>query len=128
MTSRKRLPRPSRAALWATLAASAALCAAAPVGASPAVHAAKTCKPPRYPGSGYFTSLTVKRTSCRTGRRVALAYYRCRTRSGVSGRCHHKVLHFRCREKRNSIPTEIDARVTCRRGGATVVHTYQQNR
>ena len=32
-----------------------------------------------------------------------------------------------CHEKRNSIPTEIEARVTCTRGSATVVHTYQQD-
>jgi hypothetical protein len=122
------LSRSRRLALWASLAAVPALVAASPAGASPAAQAGKTCTPPSYPGSGYFTSLNVKRTTCRTGKRVALAYYRCRTRHGVSGRCHSKVLGYRCKERRQSIPTEIDARVTCRRGKATVVHTYQQNR
>jgi hypothetical protein len=114
--------------LIATTVALAALAASGTAGASPDAHAAKACQPPKYPGNGYFTSLNVKHTSCRTGRRVALAYYHCRTRHGKSGRCHHKVLHYRCQETRHSIPTEIDARVKCRRGSRVVVHTYQQNR
>lgn len=75
----------------------------------------------------YFTSLKVERVSCRTGRKVTLAHHRCRTESGRAGRCGRRVLRYRCSEQRNSIPTEINARVTCRRGGAKVVYTYQQN-
>jgi hypothetical protein len=106
----------------------AALVVVAPAaGARSTAHAARTCSPPRYPGSGYFTSLKVKHVSCSTGRKVVRAYYRCRTKSGPSGRCHKRVLHYRCKEVRNSIPTEIDARVTCKRGRRTVTHTYQQN-
>jgi hypothetical protein len=104
-----------------------ALLGGASASARPVAHAARTCTPPDYPGNGYFTSLSVKGTDCRTGRRVALAYYRCRTRSGPRGRCHRRVLRYRCSERRNSIPTEIDARVTCKRGSRTVTHTYQQN-
>jgi hypothetical protein len=95
--------------------------------AAPVAQSTRTCSPPAYPGSGYFTSLTVRGVSCRTGRRVTLAHYRCRTRSGPRGRCRHRVLRYSCKERRNSIPTEIDARVTCRRPGRTVVYTYQQN-
>jgi hypothetical protein len=98
-----------------------------PVGARPAAHAARTCSPPKYPGLGYFTSLTVTSVSCATGSKVATAYYHCRTRHGPSGRCPGGVLGFRCSEQRNSIPTEIDARVTCRYRHETVIHTYQQN-
>jgi hypothetical protein len=112
-------------ALWLAACLAVAV-AASGAGAVPG-RAARTCKPPRYPGSGYFTSLSVSRVSCRTGRRVALAYYRCRTRNGPAGRCHRRVLGFSCRERRNSIPTEIDARVTCRHGHRKVVHTYQQD-
>jgi hypothetical protein len=104
-----------------------ALVAATGTAASPPAHAARTCSPPKYPGLGYFTSLTVRHVSCSTGKKVALAYYRCRTRSGPAGRCHSRVLGYTCREKRNSIPTEIDARVTCKRGSRLVVHTYQQD-
>ena len=104
----------------------AALLAALACALPPAAHAA-TCRVPKYPGSGYFTSLSVRHTSCATGRKVALAYYHCRLRHGVKGRCTSRVLHYACKETRQSIPTEIDARVTCTRGARRVVHTYQQN-
>lgn len=94
--------------------------------AAPAAQA-RTCPPPKYPGEGYFTSLTVKATGCATGRKLTLAYYRCRTRNGKAGRCSRRVLGYRCSERRTSIPTEINARVTCRRGGRNITHTYQQN-
>jgi hypothetical protein len=88
----------------------------------------RICDEPKYPGEGYFTSLTVKGARCATGSKLALAYYRCRIRAGGrKGRCTRTVLGYRCTEKRNSIPTEIDARVTCKRPGQTIVHTYQQN-
>ena len=47
-----------------------------------------------------------------------VAYYKCRTKNGTrpAGRCTTTVRGFRCTEKRESIATEIDARVTCRRG------------
>jgi hypothetical protein len=94
---------------------------------SASAHAAQVCATPKYPGTGYFTSLTVARVSCSTGRSVARAYYRCRTRTGPAGRCRRRVLGYRCRERRNAIPTEIDGRVTCRRGARRVTHTYQQD-
>ena len=36
-------------------------------------------------------------------------------------------MHYRCKERRESIPTEIDGEVTCTRGSRKIVHTYQQN-
>lgn len=114
-----------------SLACCAALaCFAVPSIASdgaPRASAARACTPPDYPGAGYFTSLSVKGTTCRTGRRVTLAHYRCRTENGRAGRCRRHVLHYSCSETRNVIPTEINARVTCRRGSARVIYTYQQN-
>ena len=101
--------------------------AAGSVTAGPIAHAARNCSPPKYPGTGYFTSLTVSGTSCATGTKVALAYYHCRLHSGPAGRCRGGVLGFSCQEQRESIPTEIDARVTCRRHSETVIHTYQQD-
>jgi hypothetical protein len=96
--------------------------------AQPPAQMSKACPVPEYPGSGYFTSLSVKRVGCRTGRKLALAYYRCRTKNGPSGRCNRaRVMRFRCHEVRQSISTELDGRVTCRRGSAKVVHSYQQN-
>jgi hypothetical protein len=102
----------------------AVLCAFVAV---PASARAATCSTPKYPGSGYFTSLKVTHVSCATGRKFVVAYYKCRIKHGVSGRCTTKVSGYRCKEKRNSISTEIDARVTCTRGSKKIVHTYQQN-
>ena len=90
-------------------------------------HADHPCAPPTYPGSGYFTSLEVSRTSCATGSKVVMAWYHCRTRHGLSGHCDARVLGFSCSERRVTIPTEYDARVTCHRRATTVIHTYQQN-
>jgi len=124
-----------RAAIACTalgLAFSALSAAAGPTAGSaaarPAAATTHTCSPPAYPSTGYFTSLQVTGTSCTAGRKLALAYFKCRTKGGnLGGVCHGPVLGFTCRELRNSIPTEIDARVTCKRKGEVVVHTYQQN-
>src|SRR3954453_4977818 len=93
---------------------------------APSAFAARTCHPPKFPGNGYFTSLGVTHTDCATGKKVALAYYRCPPRHGIRGRCAG-VLGYTCKETRQSIPTEFDARVTCKHGRVVVVHTYQQN-
>ena len=78
-------------------------------------------------GPTYVTSLRVKGVSCRTGRRVVRAYYRCRIRNGGRrGRCTSPVLRFRCTERRESISTEFDARVRCSRGASRVWHNYTQ--
>jgi hypothetical protein len=87
----------------------------------------RACPPPRYPGLGYFTSLQASGVSCSTASRVAIAYYHCRLHGGgIQGRCRGRVDGFSCNELRRAIPTEIDARVTCRRARQQVVHTYQQ--
>jgi hypothetical protein len=112
---------------WAVLAGSACLLAAAPARAAPIGFAARRCTPPQYPGSGYFTSLRVTRVSCSTGRRVTLAHYHCRVRSGPAGRCHSRVLGYRCVERRQAIKVEFDSIVTCQRGRRRVVYSYQQN-
>lgn len=121
-------PAVARAALLALLSAVAIFTpGAGATAAVPRASAARTCSVPKYPGLGYFTSLSVSGTSCSTGDKLVFAYYRCRLRHGKAGTCHSTVLGFSCREQRNSIPTEIEARVTCRKGSETVVHTYQQD-
>ena len=115
------------------VAACLALTALAVVGsasaAGPVVRATKTCKPPAYPGAGYFNSrIRATNVTCSYAKEFVVAYYRCRIRNGgADGRCRVKVRRFSCTEVRESIPTEIDARVTCRRGTQKIVHTYQQN-
>jgi hypothetical protein len=113
-----------------TFAALLTAAAAAVTGLAGAPTArAATCADGRLPnGNGYFTSLTVTKVSCKTGRRVALGYYKCRIKKGKKARCMNKVMGYSCRElKRTQIPTEINARVSCTRGARKVVHTYQQN-
>jgi len=107
----------------------ACLAVAALASAGPSSAAStQVCKAPKYPGEGYFTTLTVRGVRCPTGSKLAVEYYRCRIRAGGrKGRCTSRVMNFRCTEKRNSIPTEINARVTCNRGTQRIVHTYQQN-
>jgi hypothetical protein len=93
----------------------------------PTATASASCKTPKYPGDGYFTSLSVTKTSCKRGREVTLAHYRCRIKKGKAGRCTVRVLGYSCTERRNSIPTEINGKVTCKRSTAKIVYTYQQN-
>ena len=126
MTRLSRLTQKASCLAFAALVI--ALTAGTPARAAlPADATLVNCPPPHYPGVGYFTSLTVSSTTCATGNKVAIAYYRCRLRTGVKGRCEGGVLGFRCTEKRVSIPTEIDARVTCVKGSERVIHTYQQD-
>ena len=94
---------------------------------APSVASARSCTPPKYPGDGYFTSLSVTGVSCATGRDVARAYYRCRIKKGIRGRCTTRVLRFSCTERRESISTQFEAKVTCKRGSKRVIHSYQQN-
>lgn len=95
--------------------------------ALPASAQAATCTPPKYPDSGYFTSLKATKTSCADARKVALAFHECRTKKSVSGRCAAKVRRYTCTEKRTTIATEINGRVTCKYGSRKVELTYQQN-
>ena len=113
--------------LFGVLIVAVALLGAGPSQAQPLASAAKTCEPPAYPGDGYFASLHVKKVTCKTGRKLAMAYYRCRTKNGPAGKCHRRVLRFSCHEQRQSIPTELDALVTCTHGAKRVTHSYQQN-
>jgi hypothetical protein len=123
---------PVRLRTVATLVALAALALVALTlpsagSAAPTAVAAKACKPPKYPGVGYFTSINVTGVDCATGTKLVNAYYKCRiAKGGKKGTCP-AVMGYKCKEKRNSIPTEIDAQVTCTSGSKKVVHTYQQD-
>lgn len=109
-----------------TLAAMAFALSAAPSHAATAT-AAGSCSPASYPGSGYFLSLSVSGTSCAKGRKLQVAHYKCRIKDGKKGKCG-SVSGYRCSEKRgNAIPTEFNAKVTCKNGSRKVVWAYQQN-
>jgi hypothetical protein len=121
------VPRTLKTLLCSLVLCGAAAAAASAAASGPEAAAAGACKPPSYPGSGYFTSLSVSRTSCSTGRSVARAHHACRVKHGLRGRCTRSVLRYSCSEHRVSIPSEIDSRVTCKRGTRRVVFYYQQN-
>ncbi|MDO8212369.1 hypothetical protein [Conexibacter sp. CPCC 206217] len=108
----------------------ASLGASSAVSAAPVAKAAKTCsvkgKEQTY-GPSYVTSLSVTGVSCGEGEKVVRAYYRCRAVNGPAGRCVRKVRGFACTEQRAGIATQFDARVTCKKRGATVRHSYTQN-
>lgn len=99
---------------------------AAPVGDA---HASKTCdvrSVERKLGPTYVTSLSASGVSCGSAKRLVKAFHACRrANGGVKGRCA-AASGYRCNERRTSIPTQFSAKVTCRRSGATVVHTYTQ--
>ncbi len=103
---------------------------AAATAGSPVATAAGTCSirgQERNFGPTYVTALSVSGTSCTTGKRVVRAFHRCRkAHGGIKGRCTTPVLGYRCSERRGGIATQFSGRVTCRRGGATVRHTYTQ--
>src|SRR4051794_5540700 len=84
---------------------------------------AKSCSTPPYPGNGYFTSLTVKGTSCAAGKSLMKAHYRARIKHGKKGHAG-SVKGYHCTEKRNTISTEYNSRVTCKNGSRKVVFTY----
>jgi len=78
-------------------------------------------------GTTYVTSISVRHVTCAKGKRVIRAYHRCRRNSGgADGRCHHRVLRFRCTERRTKGHGQFTAKVTCTRGSKTVRHTYTQ--
>jgi len=97
----------------------------------PVATAAATCKTPTDDSWGptYVLQLTVRRTTCRTGKAVVQAYHRCRLANGgkKNGTCKRRVLRFRCTERRLATSrTQFDAKVTCSRRAARIAYTYTQ--
>ena len=111
------------------LALLAALAVVALAGAGTATAKGCDVKTSDYPGDGYFTSLSVSGVSCSTGKSVAREHYRKRVRrGGRDGKYNGSVKGFNCRESsRNRSSTELNARVSCKRGSKRVSFTYQQN-
>lgn len=88
--------------------------------------AAKSCTAPAYPAAGSFTSLKVTKATCAKARKVALGFYKCRTKTGPTGRCVSRVQGYACQEVRTSTPADISARVTCKKKKRKVTFGYQQ--
>ena len=110
----------------AVAAASIALFAPAAADAAPTAEASKSCSVGDGEGFGttYVTSISARGVSCRTARKVVRAFHECRP--GKRGRCP-RVNGWSCSVRRfNKIPTQYSSRVTCRKGGKVVKHTYTQ--
>ncbi len=139
MPSNLRLVRIPSLVVLACLALVALAVAETGAAASPTVRATRACAPtkkePHYlpDDSGYFTSnIKLTKVTCTYARKFIVAYWRCRTNSGKNPAhrgCSRKVQKFSCTERKGqSIPTQFNATVTCRRGGTQrIVHSYQQN-
>jgi hypothetical protein len=101
----------------ALVSASAALFGgAAAIAHQPVAHAAASCGVGSGLGYGYtyLTSLTVRGTSCSTGRHVV--------------KHHGKVSGWHCTKKRLATnPTQYQERETCTKGSRRVKWTYSQN-
>jgi hypothetical protein len=114
-------------ALLATTAL-VALASGAPATAEPVQAAGKCNIGGGYRlGSTYVTSLSARGTSCSKARRVVSAFHKCRKKHGAKGRCG-RAAGYRCNEgTRRGISTQYSAKVTCKRGGKRVRHSYTQN-
>jgi hypothetical protein len=78
-------------------------------------------------GTTYVTKLTATNVTCTKAKSVVKAFHRCRrANGGVKGRCTSRVEGFRCTETRQSIPTQFDARASCRDGGRAIRFSYEQ--
>jgi hypothetical protein len=119
------------AALTSAVVLAAAAAPGARAAAYPHAHAAKACSlAGNYQSLGptYVEQLNVQGVTCATGLKLVKAYYKCRVDAGgVKGRCHSKVLGFRCTERRSAGPVQFVASVRCSRGRAVVTHKYSEN-
>ena len=124
------MTRAAVAVVLALLLSAASLTAVAAADDPPTATAAAKCSlagKDRKLGPTYVTSLSTTGVSCATGESVVKAYYRCRIRNGgKKGRCTSRVEGFSCTETRESIPTQFDAKVRCRKGDDRVNHNYTQ--
>ena len=86
---------------------------------------------------GYITGISVtgsytkKSSACKSGRSLALGYYKCRAKKGIKASCSGRTINgLKCSEKRpadSQSDDQINARVTCKKGSKKIVHNYQQN-
>ena len=109
----------------AVLAACAVVCP--PASAGVPAQASKTCDPGNTRGYGttYVLRISVSGgPTCSGAKQLIKTFHGCRP--GKRGRCP-RVAGYRCSENRsNSTSQSYDSRVSCRKGGRTVKHTYTQ--
>jgi len=122
-----------RASLLAVALAATAIAAStaipSPVAAAPTAAAAATCDVSKVAttlGPTEVTSVKATKVKCKDAIKLVKAFHTCRMANGPSGRCVKKVQGYACAEIRNGPPTGYSAKVTCRKGKASVVHSYRQ--
>jgi hypothetical protein len=124
------MTRAAAAVVLALLLSAGSLVASAGADPGPVATAAAKCSlagKDRDLGPTYVTALSTTGVSCAKGESVVRSYYRCRVRNGgKKGRCTSRVQGFSCTETRESIPTQFDAKVRCRKGDQRVNHSYTQ--
>jgi len=114
-------------ALAAVVAAATAL--PSPVVAAPTATAAATCDVSKVAttlGPTEVTSVKASKVKCKDAIKLVKAFHKCRMANGPAGRCVKKVQGYACAEIRNGPPNGFTAKVTCRKGKASVVHSYRQ--
>lgn len=78
-------------------------------------------------GASYVTSVKARKVGCSKALKVVKAYHKCRKdNGGRDGRCG-RVKGYSCSEKRESSPSQYNAKAKCKKGGKKVVQTYTQN-
>jgi hypothetical protein len=124
------LSRPFRCIAPLVLAGAIAVSLSIPA----ASGAATTCKisltTARHKGPTYVPQLKQSGTSCSTAVKVTRAFHTCRLMHGTRGRCTTKVLGYSCSDRRPAdemIPTQFTGYVICKRSGARITHSYQQD-
>jgi hypothetical protein len=82
----------------------------------------------RHLGTNYVLNVKVKKVGCAKAKKVVKAYHACRHTHGKAGKCTKKVAGgWRCSDKRfDVIPTQYDAKATCKKGTARIFSTYTQ--
>jgi hypothetical protein len=124
--------RRSAAVVATAVATLAGLTTAGIAPAQPVAHAARSCGlggewaklGPTY----VEPPVIVTGTNCATGIKVIKAYNRCRLNAGgVKGRCHAKVLGYRCTEQRSTSPVQFVASVRCTARRKVVKFSYSEN-
>lgn len=89
----------------------------------------RSCSLPKNPNSrARYLQFVTFHMSCTSGKTIAAAHYRCRTKNGLRGRCSEKtkILGYNCHESRLNNKGYFDSRVDCTRGNRAAVWVYRQ--
>ena len=124
------MSRPFRGLAPLVLAGAIAVALSIPAVSSAATTCRISLKTARSLGPTYVTQLKQSGTSCSNAVRVTRAFHTCRLKKGKRGRCTTRVLGYTCSDRRpvtEMIPTQFTGYVICKRSGARITHTYQQD-